>query len=81
MEKIIKDLNHLKELSSSESGCDCYIKLNFGLRSSKHITYDDGTWYILNLSDDTEQQLTDEELATETNITEALSKRALIQDE
>jgi len=81
MERIIKDLDELKALSSREEGCACYIRLNSGFRSSKHITYDDSKWYVLNLSDDTEQELTDEELSTESSIMEALGKKALILDE
>lgn len=81
MEKIINSLAELRELSSRLDGCDCYIKLNFGLRSSKHISYDSGKWYILNLADDSEQELADEELDSETNIMEALEKKALILDD
>lgn len=78
MERIIKDLDELRQLSSREGGCDCYIKLNFGLRSSKHIDYKNNKWYVLNLIDDTEQKLTDAQLSTATNIIEALNKKALI---
>lgn len=81
MEKIIKDLDELRELSSRQDGCDCYIKLRFGLRSSKHINYENGKWYILNLIDDSEDCFTDEEMTTKTNIQEALDKRALILDD
>lgn len=80
MEHIIKDIEELRTLASREEGCDCYVKLNFGLRSSKHITYDD-KWYILHLSDDSEQCLTDNELATDTNIVEAIEQNALILDD
>jgi len=81
MEKVITGIDSLKALSSRSEGCDCYIKLNFGLRSSKHITYDGSKWYVLNLSDDTEQELTDKELGAKTNIIEALGKNALILDD
>lgn len=81
MERIISNLDELKTLASREEGCDCYIKLNFGLRSSKHIDYVNNKWYVLNLIDDSEQELTDEELASKSNIMEALSKKALILDD
>lgn len=84
MERTIKDLDELKQLASREEGCDCCIKLRFGLKSSKHITYNEGglnPWSVLNLSDDSEQELTDEELTSRSNITEALSKKALILDD
>lgn len=78
MEKIIKDLDELRQLASQQDGCDCYIKLNFGLRSSKHIDFRNGKWYILNLIDDSEQVLSDEELTTKSSIMEAINKKALI---
>lgn len=87
-EKIIKDLKELKQLASRDGGVDCYIKLGFGGRSSKHIDYNPGdktftgTWYIYNEIDDTEETYeSDEELTENTNIPEAISKHALILED
>lgn len=78
--KKIKDIKQLKK-RASESPIEIFILLNFGLRSSKNISYNpkDDTWNIYNYIDDTEQTLKTEELATETNIMEALEKKALYQ--
>lgn len=76
--KRIEDINELKEICSGET-VDCFIQLCAGARSSKCISYDDDTdtWYILHEIDDSEQVCTTEELGEETNILEALDKRAL----
>lgn len=81
-EKIIKDLEELKKLASRDGGVDCFIKLNFGARSSKHIDYNPGDgWYIYNEIDDTEDKYPTDESLNETNIPEALSKQALIMED
>lgn len=74
--KQIQSLQELKDLSSGE-GNDFCIALNFGLRSSKRLQYDDNQWYVYNEIDDTEQVLDDNGLKTDTNIIEALDKGAL----
>lgn len=78
--KKIESLEHLKELSA-KGPIETFILLNFGLRSSKNISYnsENDTWYIYNYIDDTEQTLRTEELTSETNIIEALEKKALYQ--
>ncbi len=80
----IKTIKQLKELAKDEDGLDCFILLNGGLRSSKHIRYypDDNSFYVLNLIDDSEQELTETQLLDSeyTNIAEAMEKGALIID-
>ena len=78
----IRTIEQLKE--SAKNGLDCFILLNGGLRSSKHIRYytDDNSFYVLNLIDDSEQELTESQIfdGTYTNIGEAMKKGALIRD-
>ena len=78
--KIIESLDELKKLASSGEGLDCYIRLTGGLRSSKFITFDGkDSWYVFNGIDGSEQTLSTEDLATTTNIIDAIEKRALIE--
>ena len=78
--KKIEDLEELKNICSRES-IDCFIQLNYGLRSSKNISYDRDadTWYIFNEIDDTEQTVSTKDLKEQTNIIEALDKGALYE--
>ena len=80
----IKTIEQLKELAKGEDGLDCFILLNGNLRSSKHIKYypDDNRFYVLNLIDDSEQELTESQILDKayTNIGEAMKKGALIMD-
>jgi hypothetical protein len=81
----IRTIKQLKELAKDENGLDCFILLNGGLRSSKHIRYypDDKSFYVLNLIDGSEQELTESQIldSAYTNISEAMEKGALIIDE
>ena len=81
-DKRIRTIEQLKELA--KNGLDCFILLNGGLRSSKHISYhpDDNSFYVLNLIDDSEQELTESQIldSAYTNIGEAMKKGALIMD-
>jgi hypothetical protein len=81
-DKRIRTIEQLKELA--KNGLDCFILLNGGLRSSKHIRYypDDNSFYVLNLIDDSEQELTEPQIldSAYTNIGEAMEKGALIKD-
>jgi len=83
-DKRIRTIERLKELAMDENGLDCFILLNGGLRSSKHIRYfsDDNIFYVLNLIDDSEQELTESQILDKayTNIGEAMEKGALIID-
>ena len=78
----IRTIEQLKELA--KNGLDCFILLNGGLRSSKHIRFhpDDNSFYVLNLIDDSEQELTETQIldSAYTNIGEAMKKGALIID-
>lgn len=78
MYKRVKDLQELKH-KSSDRCISCFIQLNFGLRSSKDIEYNNSTntWYIYNYIDDSEQSLTDIELEEDTNIVKALNNNSL----
>lgn len=77
--KQIKDIEELKTLAEREEGAEVFIRLNYGLRSSKNITYDrdSDSWWIYNGADDSEQRLNTGQLSEETNIQEALDKGAL----
>lgn len=71
----------MKKLASIEDGEEFFILLTHGLRSSKRIEWDEPSksFCILNAIDDTHQDLTEEELATETNIVKAIEKRAFFK--
>ena len=80
----IKTIEQLKKLAGNDNGLDCFILLNGGLRSSKHIRYypEDKSFYVLNLIDDSEQELTESQILDReyTNIGVAMEKGALIMD-
>lgn len=61
--QIISSVEELKELSK-ESGIECFIRLNHGFISSKHIWYDEQASHfeIINYIDDSEQCLNEKEL-------------------
>ena len=83
-DKRIKEISQLKELAKADNGLDCYILLNGCLRSSKHIRYhlDDNSFFVLNLIDDSEQELTESQIldSAYSNIGEAMKKGCLIMD-
>ena len=83
-DKRIKTIEQLKELARDETGLDCFILLNGGLRSSKHIRYytDDNSFFVLNLIDSSEQELTENQIldSAYSNIGEAIKKGCLIMD-
>ena len=78
----IRTVEQLKELA--KNGLECFILLNGGLKSSKYISHDpdDNSFYVLNLIDDSEQELTESQIldSSYTNIGEAMRKGALIMD-
>ena len=82
VDRRIKTIEQLKELA--KNGLDCFILLNGGLRSSKHVRYypDDNSFYVFNLIDDSEQELTEDQILDSgySNIGEAMKKGALIKD-
>lgn len=75
----VKSVEHLKTLASGEDGAEFFIALNFGMRSSKRICWDEPTksWCITNDIDDSHEDLEEEELATATNIVKAISRGTL----
>ena len=83
-DKRIRTIEQLKELAKDKNGLDCFILLNGGLRSSKHIRHwpDDNSFFMLNLIDDSEQELTESQIldSAYSNIGEAMKKGALIMD-
>ncbi|HBG28982.1 MAG: hypothetical protein A2Y10_14830 [Planctomycetes bacterium GWF2_41_51] len=80
----IRNIEQLKELAKTENGLDCFILLKGGFLSSKYIRYfpDDNIFYIFNCIDDSEQELTENQILDSafTNIGAAMEKGALIMD-
>ena len=74
MVKQIKSINQLKDILADGETKDFFILLNYGLRSSKAMSYDgDNTFYVLNEIDGTEQELMNNDL---TNIGKAINNGA-----
>ena len=67
----------------TEFPLECFISLNGGLRSRKNIQFEpsDNKFHIDNWIDKTRQELTAEELFTESNIGEAISKGSFWTDD
>lgn len=83
MAKQVKSVNQLKTILADGETKDFFILLNFGLRSSKAISFDgDNTFYVLNEIDGTEQELTEQELMSSdlTNIGKAINNGAFYLD-
>jgi hypothetical protein len=80
--KIVTSINHLKTLCNIDGFAEFYIVLSVGLaKSSKRIKYysENNTFDIYNEIDGTWQEdITVEDLYIETNIMEAIEKKALI---
>lgn len=83
--KTIKSLEHLKEVAGNDLGefTEFYIILGGGIaRSSKRIVYHSSskTFDVYNEIDDSyQEELTDDQLESETNIVEAIKCNCLIQ--
>jgi hypothetical protein len=75
---IVKSVYELKLLAAD--GANFFLTLNGGLRSSKYIQWETATekFYVMNEIDGSEQNLSEKELFTESNIGEAINKNALI---
>ena len=75
----VESINHLKQLCT-EGRHEYYIMLNFGLRSSKYIVYDEYNrlFNITNEIDDTYEELTETQVQDQkiTNIGDAIKKGA-----
>ena len=79
----VKSTDQLKSILADGETKDFFILLNFGLRSSKAISYDgSSTFYVLNEIDGTEQELTEQELMNSdiTNIGKAINNGAFYLD-
>lgn len=73
----INSQEELDELLKEEETIDCFVQLNFGLRSSKEISKDDtGDYWVYNAVDDSEENIKHSQLM-KTFIGEAISKGAL----
>lgn len=72
----VNSLDELKQMCNGVTK-DFFIQLNFGIRSSKNISYnkDTDTFYILNEIDDTKQELNSQTIMDEdyTNIGKAIT--------
>jgi hypothetical protein len=79
----IRSIDQLKE--ESNGGAEFFILLNYNLRSSKRIEWDEEEkrFFVFNLIDDTEQVLTEKQLMDHqyTNIGYAMAKGALYRDD
>lgn len=79
----VKSTDQLKTILADGETKDFFILLNYGLRSSKAISYDgSSTFYVLNEIDGTEQELTEQELMNSdiTNIGKAINNGAFYLD-
>lgn len=76
--KRIESLEELKKITSNHP-TELFIMLNYGLRSSKQVEYnpENKRWYIYNYIDDTEQELSEDLLAEDTNIIKAIDNKSL----
>ena len=83
-DKRIRTIGQLKELAKADNGMDCYILLNGGLKSYKHIRYypNDNSFWVLNFIDSSELELTESQIldSAYSNIGEAMKKGCLIMD-
>ena len=71
-----KQLDRLIEKNPDKS-LDCFVLLNYGLRSSKSITFDGDSYYIYNEIDDSEDIIKHDKLMDSFPIGEAIKKGAL----
>ena len=71
-----KQLDRLIEKNPDRS-LECFILLNYGLRSSKSISSDGDNYYIYNEIDDTEETIPHDKLMDSSPIGEAIKKGAL----
>ena len=71
-----KQLDRLIEKNSDRS-LDCFVLLNYGLRSSKSLTFDGDSYYIYNEIDDSENIVKHDKLMDSFPIGEAIKKGVL----
>jgi hypothetical protein len=80
---LVESISHLKELSNVDGFAEFYVRLNFGLRSSKRIRYfvDSDTFMVNHGIDDSwDCDINEKELSERTNIIEAIEKHALFYE-
>ena len=82
--KIINSIKQLKKEAKSKDGAftDFFVLLNYGLKSSKKISYNPATktFDVHNEIDDSYQEdLTEDQLKEHTHIIDAIEKRALFK--
>ena len=60
----IKSIEHLKKLllESEEGHLDAFVLLYGNCRSSKHISYDGETFYVLHLIDSSEEEILEKDI-------------------
>lgn len=72
-----EELDEVLENLNEDSVLDCFVQLNFGIRSSKAISRDDnGDYWVYNEVDDSEENIKHSQLM-KTFIGEAISKGVL----
>jgi hypothetical protein len=76
--KHVKSVDELKRLSVKRT--TFYLALNYGLFSRKTIQWDGRVFHVHNHIDESSQKLTEAQLFTESNIGEAIEKKALIRN-
>lgn len=85
MPKQIMSMEQLKKESEGNDDAEFFILLNYNLRSSKRIIWDEEKkrFFIFNYIDDTRQKLTETQLMSKghTNIGYAMTKGALFKDD
>jgi len=72
MEKV-ESIDHLKKMLSNGDTKDFFIHMG-PCKSSKCMSYDGDKFWVLNEIDDTEQELTDAELISKSNIGESINE-------
>jgi hypothetical protein len=59
----INNIEELKKLCSDEQSHDCFVLLNYGIRSSKSVFMnEDGTFSVINEIDDSEDEFSELEI-------------------
>lgn len=78
----VTSVEELKRLANVEGGVEFFILLNGNVKSVKRIEWDEPSrsFCILNQVDDTHQDLSEQELATETNIAKAIKQGAFFKE-
>ncbi len=83
--KLVKvdSIDHLREICKDGEPKDFVLMLNLGCRSSKVVAYwkgEERPWYVFNLIDDSEEELTEEELRMNTNIGSGIERGAFYHE-